>query len=125
MLQTHYFFGGPLAMSIIYGLWVGAILLFGWLIYCWAKGSESMSKRKKSISESILFLGSFAFLMGILFQVIGIIEALIAIEAAGDVSMALIAGGLKVSLIAPVYGFTLFVLTYIIWFVNRRFSNAG
>ena len=68
-------------------------------------------------------MGSFAFLFGIFYQVIVMIQALNAIEAAGDISMALIAGGLKVSLIVPVYGLILFLITYIIWFINRNVSR--
>jgi biopolymer transport protein ExbB/TolQ len=110
-------------MTIIFGLWLTAIILIGKLVYRWINKSESDEKRNKAVSESILFIGSFAFLFGLFFQVIGMIQALKAIEAAGDISMALIAGGLKVSLIVPVYGFVLFLISYITWFINRKLSK--
>jgi biopolymer transport protein ExbB/TolQ len=123
MLAKHFIEGDPVGMTVIFGLWLTAIILIGKLIYRWTNKSESDEKRNKAVSESILFIGSFAFLFGLFFQVIGMIQALKAIEAAGDISMALIAGGLKVSLIVPVYGFVLFLISYITWFINRKLSK--
>ena len=71
----------------------------------------------KYTPNSIVVAGSLAFMLGILAQAIGIYQALIAIQAAGDVSPALIFGGFKVSLIAPLYGLFIFVITLIIWLV--------
>ncbi|MBN2807376.1 MAG: MotA/TolQ/ExbB proton channel family protein [Prolixibacteraceae bacterium] len=80
-------------------------------------------KNAKKLSEAILFVGSFAFLLGILGQAVGIIEALDAIEAAGDVSLGLMAGGFKVSMIAPMYGFMLFIVSFVIWFIFRSMNR--
>jgi biopolymer transport protein ExbB/TolQ len=46
--------------------------------------------------------------------------ALSSIQAAGDISPALIAGGIRISLIAPLYGFILFLIAGIIWFIFRN-----
>ncbi len=67
----------------------------------------------------ILYLGSLAFALGILAQAIGIYQALVAIEKWGKVSPALLAGGLKVSMIAPMYGLIIFILSSIFWFLLR------
>ncbi len=64
--------------------------------------------------NSILIAGSLAFMLGILGQTIGIYQALIAIQQAGDVSPAIIFGGFKVSMIAPMYGLFVFVITLLI-----------
>lgn len=109
-------------MTVIFGLWTAAIVLIGMLIYRWLNKAESRVKSSKALSESILFVGSFAFLFGIFYQALGMVQALNAIKAAGDISMALIAGGLRVSLIAPLYGLVLFLVSYIFWFINRRLS---
>lgn len=71
----------------------------------------------KYTPNSIVVAGSLAFMLGILGQAIGIYQALIAIQAAGDVSPAIIFGGFKVSLIAPLYGLFIFVITLVIWLV--------
>ena len=56
--------------------------------------------RNKNIS---LLIGLFTFLLGILFTGIGLIGAFDSIEAAGDISPSLVAGGIKVSLITLVF----------------------
>jgi len=65
--------------------------------------------------KSIPIAGGTAFMLGILAQAIGLYEALIAIQEAGDVSPALIFGGFKVSMICPMYGLLIFVITLIIY----------
>jgi biopolymer transport protein ExbB/TolQ len=69
---------------------------------------------------TVLFLGSFAFLIGMLGQILGLMQALRVIPEIKDISPALLAGGFRVSLLAPVYGFVLLLVSYIIWFLTRR-----
>lgn len=84
---------------------------------------EKKNQKARPVAETILFLGSFAFLWGVLGQVIGIMQAMDAIQEAGDISVGLIAGGFKVSLIAPVYGFVLFIFSFLVWFIQRKMSK--
>lgn len=107
-------------MLPIFILWVVSIILIVILAYRLIAKDSAKFNKTKSLSELILFLGSFTFLWGILGQVIGMLEALAVIEVVGDISPALIAGGIKVSLLAPTYGFTLFITTFIAWFIARR-----
>tara|TARA_R110002050_G_scaffold48559_2_gene112910 strand:- start:10393 stop:10734 length:342 start_codon:yes stop_codon:yes gene_type:complete len=72
-------------------------------------------KVTKSGLGLILLFGSLAIVTGFLGQAIGLIMAFDAIEAAGDISPSLVAGGLKVSMIAPVYGTILFIFSLIFW----------
>jgi len=57
-------------------------------------------------------LALFILVLGILSQAQGLYQALSAVEAAGDISPALLAGGLKVSFIAPIFGFVEFLVLY-------------
>lgn len=59
--------------------------------------------------------GLFALVFGILGQLIGLYQAFIAIEQAGAISPALLAGGLKVSMITTLYGILIFLVSYLIW----------
>jgi hypothetical protein len=120
MLYQNLVEGGLLFMLPIYILWVVVIALNLALIYRLAVKKTGDSKR---IKELILFLGSLAFLWGILGQVTGMIQALACVEAVGDISPALIAGGFKVSLLAPVYGFVLFIFSFVSWFAFRRLDK--
>lgn len=108
-------------MLPIYIMWVIVFALAIVLVFNLYKGKPST--KTKAISESIMFIGSFAFLIGILAQVIGLMEAMEVIQTIGDISPALIAGGIKVSLLAPVYGFILLIISFFIWFASRRIIN--
>ena len=68
----------------------------------------------------ILLFGSLAIVTGFLGQAIGLIAAFNAIEVAGDISPALVAGGLKVSMIVPVYGTFIFILSLIAWGILKE-----
>lgn len=68
----------------------------------------------------ILMFGSLSFIFGLLTQAIGMFQAFEAIQKAGDISPALIAGGLQVSMIAPMYGAFWFILSIPVWVVLRE-----
>ena len=57
-----------------------------------------------------------ALVTGILGQMIGMFDAFKAIEEMGSVSPAMLAGGLKVSVITTIYGMICFVLCYLFYF---------
>ncbi len=60
-------------------------------------------------------LGLFALVTGMLGQMVGLYSAFGVIENVGDVSTGLLAGGLKVSLISPLYGGLIFLISYLLW----------
>ena len=105
--------GGPLFMTLISLAGLTALGLTVKIFTDKATDKQSV----KYTPGSILVAGSLSFMLGILGQAIGIYQALIAIQAAGDVSPAIIFGGFKVSMIAPMYGLIIFVITLIIWLV--------
>lgn len=108
-----YYEGGPLFMSLVTLAGLVAFGLLTEVLIKMTRGNEPSSKKLKSIPIA----GSIAFMMGMLSQVIGLYQAVSAIQAAGDVSPALIAGGFQVSLIAPIYGLILFMLSLIAYLV--------
>jgi biopolymer transport protein ExbB/TolQ len=73
----------------------------------------------KTMLNLLIQLGIFSLFLGILSQAIGLFQALQAIEAIGEVSPALIFGGLKVSMIAPVYGLMIFMAAFIMWSILK------
>ncbi len=118
MLLKHLFEGGPAFMSAIYIMWIAVIILAIRFLIIYSNDKQSIKLKKTN--EAILFIGSFTFLFGVFGQIIGLFGALNAIYAAGDISPALIAGGLMVSLLTPLYGFTLLLVSSIIWFIFRN-----
>jgi biopolymer transport protein ExbB/TolQ len=107
--------GGPLFMSIL------SILFFAmaaWYIYHMIlifnpkQVSAETALRRIGYGKSI---GLFALITGILGQLIGLYDAFSAIEKAGDISPAMVYGGLKVSMITTLYGITIYLISIIIW----------
>lgn len=69
--------------------------------------------KKETLQKTIKLLNSvslFALVWGLLGQVIGLIAAFDAIEAAADISPAMLAGGLKISFLTPLFGFIAFLI---------------
>lgn len=60
--------------------------------------------------RSLFHVGLFSFFVGILGQAIGLYQMLGVVESVGAVSPSLLAGGLKVSSIAPLYGLIILVV---------------
>ena len=77
----------------------------------------------KDINESrkklkyIKSLGLFAFITGIMGQLMGLYNAFGAIEKAMDISQPILAGGLKVSMITTIYGALIFLISYLLWII--------
>ena len=62
-------------------------------------------------------IGLFGMITGILGQMVGLFSAFSAVEQAIDISPAIMAGGLKVSMITPIYGVLIFLISYLLWFL--------
>ena len=67
----------------------------------------------------ILFFGSLAPLIGILWQMMGMMQAFTALQEAGDISPAIVLGGLKVSMYAPFYGLVVLFFAAILWYALK------
>ncbi len=68
-----------------------------------AVGSVENGKLERNITWIALFI-ALAPMLGFLGTVVGMIQAFDAIEAAGDISPTLVAGGIKVALLTTVFG---------------------
>ncbi|XOV93198.1 MAG: MotA/TolQ/ExbB proton channel family protein [Bacteroidota bacterium] len=110
-----FYMGGTLFMSILTIIFVAMIAITVINGIPVIKGEIESSEGRAKISY-IKSVGQFALVIGILGQLIGLTDAFRAIEAAGDVSPSLVYGGLKVSMITTLYGFTIYVISYLIWF---------
>jgi len=70
----------------------------------------------KTWVDAILFWGGFAAISGLLGSIIGVIIAFQSIEAAGEVSATLVAGGIKVALISSAMGVLILGFAAVLWF---------
>ena len=94
--------GGPFFMLPILFLLILIIILI-------VKGL--IEKNKSKTISLISSIGLFTVAWGIFGQTIGLIQAFDAIQVAGDMSMSLVAGGLKISLLTTIFGVFTFLVS--------------
>jgi hypothetical protein len=116
--------GGWLFMTVLFIILVAVIVLsvIGLILAYGKQGPDTV--RLKNVALTVKFLGGFAAVWGILGQGIGIYQACVAIQEIQDVSPALLAGGFQVSMIAPLYGIMIFLLSHILWFILKKRLNT-
>ncbi len=110
-----FYAGGPLFMGILTLLLLTILAMAGYRIIQIGRdqvGHETVFRYQLTYIKSI---GLFSLVFGILAQLMGLYQAFSAIEQVGDVSPAILAGGLKVSMISTIYGLVIFLLSYILW----------
>ena len=83
---------------------------------------------KRNVTEKLLKLikmsGILALAMGVLSQIVGIVQALEAIRAAADISPQLVMGGAIVSFYAPIWGMIVFIFAMLFYFILREIIKA-
>jgi len=123
MIIRLFYEGGPTFMSLVYLMWIMVFILAIRFIFLY-RGNKNPQKLKRT-NDGILFFGSLAFLIGITGQMVGLIAAFDAVQRIIDVRIIpqALAGGLKVTFIAPVFGIVLLILSTIIWFVFRNLKK--
>ncbi|MEQ8474461.1 MAG: MotA/TolQ/ExbB proton channel family protein [Marinoscillum sp.] len=110
--------GGPLFMGtitliLLAGLTVAVKSLLSVINSNNEDGANQATYRLLGYVRSI---GLLCLVTGFLGQMVGLYSAFEAIEEVGPVSPALLAGGLKVSSITPIYGMLCFVICYLSYF---------
>ncbi len=111
--------GGPFPMSLI-------ILLFLLMIFLIVragmklKASPHVFKKAVSLVNQVALL---ALVIGLFSQLIGLIQVFDAFEAIGDIEPSLFAGGLKLTLLPPVFGGFAFIIGRISTFVLNWIRN--
>ncbi len=97
--------GGPLFMytTLFILIIITALLIRGFL---------KPTTRDKTITL-VSSLSLFVLVWGFLGQMIGLIGAFDAIQAVGDISPAVLAGGLKIAILSPLFGMIVFLIARI------------
>lgn len=110
-----FYAGDPLFMGMLtLVLFINLIISIMYFLAI-QKGELSLEEIRIKL-KTIKSVGLFGLMLGILTQLIGLQGMFQALEEIGDVSPALLAGGLKVSMIATEYGVVIFLISYLIWF---------
>ncbi len=123
MIIRFFYEGGPSFMSPVYLMWIIVFILAIRFVILYRLNKNP--QKLKRTNDSILFIGSFTFLIGITGQMVGLMAAFDAIQKVGDAGIdpQLLAGGLKVTFIAPLFGMVLLLISAIIWFVFRNLKE--
>ena len=116
-MKEWFVMGGSLFMGILTILLVIIVAVTVYFAISIANGKAADKESLRHQLRYIKSLGLFTMITGILGQMIGLFSAFIAIEAAEDISPAIIAGGLKVSMITSLTGIVIFLISIAIWFV--------
>ena len=117
-MSDYILMGGPFMWPLVI-IAVIILLLFlkkGFDVFVNADPTPAQHRRANNV---ILQLGIFSFFFGLLGQAIGLIEGFSAIQAAADISPAMVMGGLKVSMITPVFGLITLLGSLIAWSVLK------
>ena len=94
--------GGPLFMYTTLIILIAIIVLL-------VKAFMKPDSNEKAISL-VKHLSLFALVWGFLGQMIGLIGAFDAIEIQGDVAPAVLAGGIKIAILSPLFGMVVFLI---------------
>lgn len=116
-MKELFYMGGPLFMGILTVLLVIIMALIAYYAISIASGKASDKKNFRHQLSYIKSIGLFTMITGILGQLIGLMMAFSAIERAGDISPAIMVGGLKVSMITTLYGIFIYLFSILIWFL--------
>lgn len=118
MLEAHKI-GGP----YMYVITLLGILMLGIVVW---KIVDLISRKTAGLKylDLILMAGSLAAAVGIFSQIVGIVQALEAIRAAADVSPQIILGGAIVSFYAPIWGFFVFIISTLFYFILKEIIKA-
>ncbi|MEE2771426.1 MAG: MotA/TolQ/ExbB proton channel family protein [Bacteroidota bacterium] len=98
--------GGPFPMTLI-------LLLFFLMIFFIIRSALKLRALPQSFRKSVSLVNQVALLaviIGLFFQLIGLIQVFDAFESLGNLQPALLAGGLKVTLLPPIFGGLTFII---------------
>lgn len=95
------------------------LVLIGIAFYkLYGKGISEGNSEKLLLA--IKFIGGFAISFGIFSQTLGLVDVFGAIASIGEVSQAILVGGLKITMYTTIYGFIIFMLSQLSWFFLKR-----
>ena len=102
---------------------VAVLALAGRAMWRMRSTSAEPSAAVRAGIDGVLFWGVYASVLGVLGTVVGITIAAQFVEAAGEVHVRLVSGGIKVALITTIYGFLILLLAAPTWFGLRQWQR--
>lgn len=106
---------------------ISILISFFLMLYFIARASLKLKASHQVFRKSISLINQIALValvIGLLSQFIGLIQVFDAFEAIGDINPSLFAGGLKITLLPPVFGGFTFLVGRLAIFVLNWMRNA-
>lgn len=108
--------GGTLFMGVLTIIFLLTIIQAVRTRIRFSSGILELETARRMISY-VRSLGILAFVVGVFGQLIGLFQAFEAIQAAGGVSQQMLLGGLRVTLITPLYGTLILIVSLVLWLI--------
>jgi len=86
-------------------------------------GNSNSNDQRTNQIGMIKALGLFAFVLGMLGQFLGLFQAFDIISSGMEISPAIMAQGVKVSMVTSIYGMIIFLVSYLLWFVLKSLAE--
>ena len=118
-MYRYFIEGGPLFMgmlSIVFSVILVIAVLAG------KSALDNKSDEDEKLSARIGYiksLGLFAFVLGMLGQFLGLFQSFRIIGSGMEISPAIMAKGVKVSMVTSIYGMIIFLIAYLLWFIIK------
>jgi len=109
------FYQGGVFMPILTLLFLAILAMAVYRGIQITKGEVDFATTFRHQLTHIKSMGLFTLIFGIFGQLMGLYQAFSFIETAGAISPALLASGLKVSIISTLYGIIIFLISYLAW----------
>lgn len=106
--------GGPLFMGIL-TLLLLILLILAVRTYTKYNQQDTNLKQARKDADRLKAVGTLALVFGIFGQLLGLYDMFKAIQELENVAPALLAGGLKVSMITTLYGLVIYIISIIVW----------
>lgn len=104
---------------LLIGASILCVFIYGPYLSIQLYGFKKKTLLKTNI-DAMLALGVIVFVLGILNQIAGMIEALEAIIQGGDVSPQLVMGGIIESFKVPIFCAFVLIISLILWYFNKK-----
>lgn len=102
---------------------IAVVALAGRAMWRMRAGSTEPMAAVRAGIDSVLFWGVYASVLGVLGTVVGVLLAAQAVEAVGEVHVALVSGGIKVALTTTIYGMLILLGGALLWFGLRQWHH--
>lgn len=120
-MKELFYSGGSGFMGALTVLFV---ISTAWIVYHFLRGYYSKQAKQETTLKMLEYgksMGLFTLIVGFLGQMMGFVAMFDAIELAADINPNMVFGGIKVTMICPMYGMLIYLFTLLIWFVASLF----